>query len=191
MIKCQCHINFLLLLNKVEYHIYDIIDEKLTYQDRYKILSEKVKNFTKIKLVETKKITNEQELKEQHSINLTNNYEGSILRTINGLYKCDKRSSDLLKYKDFIDSEYTIVDFTKDKDDCIIWICKSNDITFNIRPKGTKEERSKLYTECCDNFKYKNKNLWVKYFELTNYNVPRFPTTMRNTVSEYIRQEIL
>lgn len=182
----------ILKLENIEYHIYDIIDEKLGYSERLKILEQLIKGFTRIKLISNYKVNNMEELNKKHAENIKNGYEGSIIRTLNGKYKCDGRSNDLLKHKDFQDAEYPINSYTVDKENCIIWVCKNGNIEFSVRPKGTREERQALYKECLENFdKYKNRNLWVKYFELTSFNVPRFPTTARNTVSEYIRDEII
>jgi DNA ligase-1 len=187
-------------INNIEYHVYDIIDINKSYKDRFDILKSFFinNNFTKIKLVETKTINNETELKNTHNLFVNNNYEGSILRNLNGKYKCKARSSDLLKYKDFQDQEFNIIDYTFEIDTTdpsqylIIWICQTIDnSTFNVRPKGSKEERQFLYKECQNNFdKFKNRKLHVKYFEMTENNIPRFPTTKSNTYKMYIRDLI-
>jgi DNA ligase-1 len=183
-------------LQQIEYHVYDIIDTNKIYKERFEMLKcfFENNNFTKIKLVETKQIQNETELKDTHDIFVKNNYEGSIIRNINGKYKCKARSCDLLKYKDFQDEEFVIVDYTFEidttsSDNLVVWICKTeNNSTFNVRPKGTKEERQFLYKQCQDNFdKFKGRKLHVKYFELTDNNIPRFPTTKSNTFKMYIR----
>jgi DNA ligase 1 len=183
-------------LQQIEYHVYDIIDTTKIYKERLHMLKcfFENNNFTKIKLVETKEIQNETDLKYTHDMFVKDNYEGSIIRNINGKYKCKARSSDLLKYKDFQDEEFTIIDYTfeidtNSSDNLIVWICTTqNNATFNVRPKGTKEERQFLYKQCQDNFdKFKGRKLHVKYFELTDNNIPRFPTTKSNTFKMYIR----
>jgi DNA ligase-1 len=150
--------------------------------------------FLKIKLVNTLSADSEQDLTNKHINFVNDNYEGSIVRTISGKYKCKARSLDLLKYKDFDDAEFKIVGFTSEKDtskkddDLIVWICKTiDDNTFNVRPKGTKEERQMLYKRGQD---FIGRNLHVKYFELTESKVPRFPTTKSETYSSYIRDII-
>ena len=186
----------LIKLNQIEYHVYDIIDEKTPYQTRYNTLQELFKNntFLKIKLVNTLSADSEQDLINKHINFVNDNYEGSIVRTISGKYKCKARSADLLKYKDFDDAEFKIVGFTSEKDtskkddDLIVWICKTVDENlFNVRPKGTKEERQMLYKRGQD---FVGRNLHVKYFELTESKVPRFPTTKSETYSNYIRDVI-
>jgi len=181
-------------LNEIEYHVYDIIDCEKTYEQRYEFLSDffSKNHFVKIKLVETKMIHSEKELKIEHLDFVKNNYEGSIVRNKNGMYRCKARSSDLLKYKDFIDDEFEIIDFTSEKDNnnnnLIVWVCQTKSLLhFNVRPKGTREERKSLYDKASE---FIGKKLYVKFFELTEAGIPRFPTTKTESYTTYIRNVI-
>jgi ATP-dependent DNA ligase len=185
-------------LNLIEYHVYDIVIPDLPYEKRYLKLVElfKTNQFKKIKLVSTRKIDTEKDLKVVHQDFIKDNYEGSIVRNNNGIYRCGARSSDLLKYKDFEDSEFKIVDFTfekdtketldtKTKDNLIVWVCETESgNNFHVRPKGTREERQALYKRGNE---FIGRNLQVKYFELTENGIPRFPTTKTNSYMSYIR----
>lgn len=184
------------VLNKIEYHVYDIVNENEPYNTRLELLKEIFKNnkFSKIKFVETKKCGNKEEIIINHKINTENKYEGSIVRNTNGLYKCKYRSFDLLKYKDFDDGEFEIVNYTYEKDvtgnnkNLIVWVCKTDyGKEFNVQSKGTREERHELYKNA---EKYIGKKLWVQYFGLTNDMIPRFPKTLREGKLS-IREEIL
>uniref|UniRef100_A0A6C0ALL5 Polydeoxyribonucleotide synthase [ATP] n=1 Tax=viral metagenome TaxID=1070528 RepID=A0A6C0ALL5_9ZZZZ len=186
-------------LNKIEYHVYDIIVGNIDFDNRFIKLKRLIdtNKFKMIKLVETLQLDSEAMINEYHSNFIKNNYEGSILRNKFGIYKCKIRSTDLLKYKDFQDDEFEIVNFTyeadtsKENKNLIVWICKTtNGDEFNVRPGGTKIERQKIYSDCLDNFKYKGKRLYVKYFELTDRGIPRFPTTKTTCVETYIRDII-
>lgn len=189
----------LLNLSKIEYHIYDIIDTTLTFKERNKIVKKLLKDKTMLKYVETYSVENEDEIKEYHGKFISENYEGTIVRNSAGLYKDNSRSSDLLKYKDFMDAEFKIVDFSKENNttgqggDLIVWVVQvKKDILCKVRPKGTVEERQELYKKCVKNFKeFKGRNLCVKFFEKTADGNLRFPTTLRNTYTEYIRDEII
>lgn len=186
-------------LNKIEYHVYDVIIENTPFNNRFiklKTLIETNK-FKMIKLVETLEVKSEEMIKQYHNNFIINNYEGSIIRNKTGLYKCKLRSSDLLKYKDFKDEEFEIINFTYENDtskenkNLIVWVCKNkNGDEFHVRPGGTKQERQILYENCIKNFKYKGKKLYVKYFELTDKGIPRFPTTKTTSVETYIRDII-
>ena len=107
---------------------------------------------------------------------LKKGYEGLMLRKPDEPYGVDKRPRGLLKYKKFIDGEYEIVSYKSGKGqdaNTIIFSCKttSNKI-FDVRPTGTIEERTKMYQ---NGSTFIGKKLTVKYFELTDGGVPRFP----------------
>lgn len=186
-------------INKIEYHIYDIVEENKIFKERNDIIRNifKENKFEKIKYVETVQIQNEIELEQWHTCFVVQQgYEGSIIRNENGRYKCKFRSSDLLKYKDFIDAEYTIVNYTfesnvsnENNEPLILWVCQTPEKKlFNVRPQGTVEERKYLYEHGQE---FIGKKLWVKYFGLTEFNIPRFPTTKTKSYKDYIREEIL
>ena len=104
-------------------------------------------------------------------------YEGLILRNITGEY-CEgpSRSKHLQKYKSFQDDEFPIVGYHEGsglESGCIIWECKISDGTvFSVRPRGTREVRSE-YLIKADN--YIGKKLTVRFQELSEIGVPRFP----------------
>lgn len=187
-------------LNQIEYHVYDIIMDG-PFEKRHielkKLFSSEINS--KIKLVETFMVQDNSELKEYHQKFISENYEGTMIRNLNGLYKLKSRSSDLLKYKDFQDTEYRIIDFSNEKDtsgdddNLIVWVCENeNGDRFNVRPQGNREERKTLWKECDTNFKqFYGSKLWTKFFELTDRGVPRFPTTKTNSCVSYIRNTIL
>ena len=189
-------------LNKIQYHVYDMIDTKLRYNNRKTQLSNLLdnKNFKMIKNVLTIEVNSEEEIKDYHNqfVN-TDGYEGTMIRSFTGMYKEKYRSFDLLKFKDFNDDEFEIVDYTFEKDtsgadkNLIVWVIKiKEDVICKVRPKGTKEQRQKLYEECGNNFsKFKGRKLWTKFFEYTSDGNLRFPTTKTNDVSSYIRDEII
>lgn len=180
-------------LNKLEYHVYDVCLPNKTYIERYDILKKmfeentKTDSFTRIKLVPTFVCNNQDDIQKYHDTFVKSKYEGSILRNNNGIYS-PKRSFDLLKYKDFDDDEFEIVDFTFENDNTnklIVWICKTKeDKTFNIRPQGTKSEREMLYK---NGNNFIGQFLWVKFFGYTENNIPRFPVTKTNSYKSYIR----
>ena len=183
------------LLNKIEYHIYDIAYPTFPYKERKYYLEQffiNNPNLKMIKLVETKICNNEDDIKRYHEEYTSNNYEGTILRNSDGYYKFKTRSCDLLKNKDFYDEEFEIIDFTTEREqndkNLIVWVCKSGDKLFNVRPKGEIKEREELYKRGAE---FIGKRLWVKFFEYTDAGIPRFPTTMRSSFTEYIRETVL
>lgn len=170
------------VLNKIEYHVYDIIDTNLDFYERAHILS-LLGVPSKIKIVNTYVCKTQLDIDTHHKSIVSKGYEGTIIRNNKGKYKCKFRSHDLLKYKDFDDGEFEIVGYSSEKDtsgkdeDLVVWICQTdNCLRFNVQSKGTKQERQEIYKEAN---KYIGKKLWVKFFGLTNDGVPRFPKTMR------------
>jgi len=185
------------ILSQIEYHVYDIVDTTLTYFQRLEKLKKLFENntFRKVIMVKTLQTSTQDEIRRYHQEFVKDGYEGTIVRNFRGLYKCKFRSYDLQKYKDFMDGEFKIVDYTHEVDtsgeetNLVVWICENdNGKRFNVRPQGTKEERRLLYK---NGLQYIGKRLWIKYFELTDRGVPRFPSTARSSVVEYIREVML
>jgi len=97
----------------VQFHCYDIIDETKTFEERNRFIAQNVPRNHCIHHVKTQAVATESLAKVVHQQNLDNGYEGSILRT-NDVYQC-KRSHSLRKFKDFHDTEATIIGFVEGK----------------------------------------------------------------------------
>jgi len=94
---------------QIKYHVYDCVLDK-PFHERYKILSAAVKDAKNIELVPTILVKNEAELKKVHAQFVADGYEGTIVRHGDEPYKSNARSSNLLKYKDFLDISLEIID---------------------------------------------------------------------------------
>jgi ATP-dependent DNA ligase len=161
---------------QIKLHVYDIING-LPYEERYanlQILFNKYK-FKHLVLVKSDICESEEKIKELHAQYVAEGYEGLMLRNKTGLYK-NSRAVDLQKYKEFFDGEFKIVAFKEGvaaETGCVIWVCEAeNGLQFACRPRGTREEREVLYS---DGDKYIGKMLSVRYQEMTDSQVPRFP----------------
>ena len=101
--------------NLMQYHLYDFIDNKKTnYQNRMHQLACANVYSNSIKHVPAYRVyKHEEALNMHHDAYLAKGYEGSILR-LNGKYK-HGRSYDLMKFKDFSDTEATIVGYETGK----------------------------------------------------------------------------
>ena len=97
----------------VQFHCYDIIDETKTFEERVEFVGQNVPQTYCVDHVFTMQVDSESYAKEIHDINLDDGYEGSILRT-NDTYAC-KRSHNLRKFKDFHDTEATLIDWVEGK----------------------------------------------------------------------------
>ena len=164
-------------LKNVEYHVYDIVDELFSFEERYHILDQLFStHYPYVFIVDTYEASTKDEFRAFFSRFVEDGYEGIMLRNKQGLYLCNHRSHDLQKYKEFFESEYEIVNFKegdgRDKG-TVIWICKNDKGSeFSVRPRGTIEHRK----ECFDNGQsYLGKKLTVIYQELSEMGIPRFP----------------
>lgn len=103
-------------------------------------------------------------------------YEGAIIRNYDGVYKLKHRSSDLLKLKSFKDGEYQVVDFGTGVgkfEGTPIWRCVTDQgFFFDVVCKGSLDEKKEEYANAHDRI---GQWLKVKYFELSEDGIPRFP----------------
>ena len=99
----------------IQYHVYDIIAEGPSYEDRLNwLLSSRYLWCNAVIPVETHRVNKYEEAANMHYDGfLKQGYEGSILR-LNGPYE-QKRSYNLQKFKDFSDDEATIVGYEAGK----------------------------------------------------------------------------
>ena len=99
----------------IQYHVYDIIAEGPSYEDRLNWLLSSINLWCNVVIpVETHKVNKYEEAANMHYDGfLKQGYEGSILR-LNGPYE-QKRSYNLQKFKDFSDDEATIIGYEAGK----------------------------------------------------------------------------
>lgn len=161
---------------QIQFHVYDIVTD-MPFQNRLanlKLLFQRHK-FQHLVLVPTEVCESEEKMKEKHADYVAAGYEGIMLRTKQGVYK-HSRSVDLLKYKEFFDDEYEVVGFEQGQgleEGCVIWVCRTAELkTFHCRPRGTRESRSELFQQGAA---YIGKKLTVRFQELTDEGIPRFP----------------
>ena len=95
----------------VQFHVYDYFDG-VAYDSydtrRDQLICSNIYD-AQIKYVHAKKVTSYEQARDFHATYLSEGYEGSIIR-LDGLYK-HGRSYDLMKFKDFSDTEATIIGY--------------------------------------------------------------------------------
>jgi DNA ligase-1 len=148
-------------------------------------LIDEFENCKSVKVVESHYATCEEDVYKLQSQFLEDGYEGAIVRELDGEYRFGYRSNKLLKVKSFMDEEYKIVGFTTGVgrfEGCCIWICETGSgLEFKVVPQGTMEERKATYDTADKNI---GKHLKVKFFELTDDNIPRFPVGLGIRLTE-------
>ena len=97
----------------VQYHVYDTIAEGPNYEDRFNWLRNNLPIAATMTLIKNTNVDSYDEAKMLHDIHLAQGYEGSILR-LNKPYE-QQRSYNLQKFKDFPDTEATIIGYEAGK----------------------------------------------------------------------------
>jgi DNA ligase-1 len=156
---------------KIKYHIYDLVSDK---QFSERNIRSYIKNLNTCEEVSTYKITSEIQLKAFHSQFVEMGYEGSIIRWGNEGYKVNGRSSYLLKYKDFQDIALPIIDITPNDSNPLHGTphFELNGKSFKAGCKMSHDDRADLLK---NGGNYIGKMAEIRYFELTNDGIPRFP----------------
>lgn len=173
----------------VEYHVYDCPifrgEEGKTWQDRMTSLAELMNlqvqiqptgSGSKIVFVDSRTAKDWNDIRLLHASFMQDGFEGTILRMQDGLYEFGYRSPALLKYKDFKDDEFVISGYREGEGKyagCIVWECKTaSGQEFRVVPRGTLEEKRDWYQNARS---YVGRYLKVRYQELTDDGIPRFP----------------
>ena len=185
----------------IEYHIYDapvigkdnprpssngVYSEKDYFSDRLSVLEAQFANLelnqgqcahwiSPLVLVETIEIHGREQLDRCYEDYVEAGYEGQMIR-LDGPYE-NKRSPRLLKRKEFVDEEYTILGYEEgagNRTGTLKHLKFKNESgrQFNSNIKGSFEYLSGLFNDA-DNLI--GKEATVKYFNLTPDGVPRFP----------------
>lgn len=179
----------------VQYWIYDLPSHDGVFIERYEKLKSyinscKNSNFV---LVETVKVESKEHLKEIHADNISRGYEGTIVR-LNKPYE-NKRTKSLLKYKEFTDEEFKILDVIEGEGNrtgtagkFVLKNHREGKPTFESNIKGNFAYLRDILQNKKD---YIGKSATVKYFNLTPLtengmgNVPRFPYVIKIAREDY------
>lgn len=104
-------------------------------------------------------------------------FEGLMLRADRRGYEAGKRSSALLKIKEFFDAEYKVVGFEKSKNGWAVCQCVDADgRRFNVSAPGSVAEKQEVWD---NQAKYLGRYLTVEYSFLTADGIPFHPNAVR------------
>ncbi|WKV20418.1 putative DNA ligase [Pseudomonas phage 16Q] len=160
----------------LEFHIFDVVSDK-TFEERVKDLDELCAITIVSPLIQVTDygyLADEEAMKAFHKFAVAQGFEGAMLRNFKGLYESGKRSADLQKYKEFLDSEFVILDVVPDKQGNGVYVVQNdlNENTFQV-VMGDMSSRTKALQE---REELKGNLLTVKY--QTRYKgtlLPQFP----------------
>ena len=162
----------------IEYHIYDLPSSDKNFVHRAYDLGILFETRSELhphcKLVDTRKVEDENSVMEQYELLVDAGYEGQILR-LDKKYE-NKRSKFLLKHKSFIDEEYTIVDVCEgegNKTNMVGYMTfkTADGKPFKSNVKATFEESEEMFR---NRKQLIGKQATIKYFNLTPDGIPRF-----------------
>ena len=166
----------------IQYHVYDAphihdnCTEATSFEFRINELKNSLNQNKHIVIVETTEVYEEANLDNIYNQYLEQGYEGQMVRK-DEKYE-NKRSTSLLKRKEFIDAEYKVVDIEIGNGNRsgtakhLVCYCDKTKRTFNSNIKGSFEYLKEIY----DNRKeYIGQLATIKYFQLTPDGIPRFP----------------
>jgi hypothetical protein len=162
----------------VQYHIYDVANTNLTFEERNDNLICILSNRPSlvVKLVDTSHLSNEEAVMDHFIGYCKKGYEGLMLRNSYSMY-VGKRSYSLQKAKPFNDDEFKIVGFTEGKGKLAghlgTFICKTKEgNTFDPPLNADQPTLKKMFENGAS---YIGKMLTVRFQGYTGKNkVPRF-----------------
>lgn len=161
--------------NAIQYWVYDCVDLNKKFSARYSFLNSNLPVSESIRLVPTEVIRDRAKLDQAYGEYLQFGYEGQMIR-YDAAYEL-KRSKNLLKRKEFLDSEFLICDVIEGDGNksgmaASMLLMNSSSQMFNSNIKG---DRPYLRELLLNKSSLINKYATVKYFNLTPDGIPRFP----------------
>jgi ATP-dependent DNA ligase len=164
--------------DKLEYWIYDIASDKMTFEERNELLielrTEEFVNNEKIKVLEHYFTESWDQIQQLHDKWVIEGFEGLVARKPDKTYEFGKRGSTMIKVKMYQDQEFEIIDYQdglRDEDFC--FICQTDDgKQFAAKPIGSRELKAE-YIEDIDNII--GKKGVIKFFEWSKDGVPLQP----------------
>lgn len=163
----------------INYWVYDLPSSVNTYEYRVQELNELLHNIEEVKIVGFDLVTSLEEINKKLQEYIQNGYEGQMIRVLDSFYE-NKRSSGLLKHKNFKDDEFIILSVNEGIGK---YSCKAATITIDV---------DGVEVDCTINgsFEYLEE-LWknresligklasVRYFEKTVDGSLRFPKCLQ------------
>lgn len=165
----------------VQYHVYDVadIDDMVQFERLGYIEEIEEFNHQYLVAVMNKLVYNPTELMEAYKEFVAQGYEGAMVRSYVGLY-VNKRSTDLLKMKEFQDAEFKIVAVEEGRGKLAghaVFRCKTlNGTEFGVKLRGRLVDLKKYFQ---NPELAVGKDMTVQFQGYTKEGLPRFPVGLR------------
>lgn len=163
---------------KLKFRAYDTIstaDQGQRWDDTVALV-DKIAS-SEVQLVPTWVANNEEEVKAHHDTWVQEGYEGAMIRLYGSKYAQGQRSRELLKVKEFDETEYYFQRWEKGlRDEDLIAVCWISILAddakeFKAKMVGTVAEKLELATRLIP----QDSLITIKHFGLTEDGLPRFP----------------
>lgn len=173
--------------SELEFWVYDVMDSEATFEERNEMildmavdlniapyLFEPIQNGLKIRIVPQEEVSGWANIKKLHDKYVAEGFEGVVIRNPNKTYGFGKRTNDMIKIKEYQDSEFEITGISeglRDEDMCFTCVTKDG-IEFKAKPMGDR----KLKQEYRDNLDgIVGKMATVKFFYYSEEGTPLQP----------------
>lgn len=175
---------------QLQYHVYDVVLDK-NYAARRRalldslptdiMLSQHCSAGVQLQAVPTVQVHDRSQLNDLHALWIEAGFEGSILRHGSAPYEADKRSSSLLKVKDFSDAEYEVVGFERGTPngefEVPVWVLQMPcGKTFKATAHGTMQQKHAQWEM---RHAYIGRQLTVQHFGHSKDGIPLLPVALR------------
>lgn len=164
---------------RVKFIWFDLAIQNVTQEERFKKLYDpKIKEIVQadlnspVELVKTLKIGGDKRVQELTDLFIKEGYEGSICRSLTGLYEFGKRPKTIVKLKRNIEEEFMIIAVVPQEVDPTmgLFVCKtSQGLEFKVTPKGTEMFKRKVLIDASS---FIGKLLTCKFYEYTPTGLP-------------------
>jgi len=178
----------------IQYYMFDlVVPGEWTYDERWYFLQEAFKTFRgkhpsrNLHILVPRLANSKEDILKAHAEYVEQGYEGIIIRKIGGVGETRKeslyvgrRTSNILKYKSFLDEEGIVIGADQGKgteEGAVVWIVQNQQgKSFSVRPRGSIETRRRYYQAWLqDPNQFLTLKYRYRYQELTPEGLPRFP----------------
>lgn len=177
----------------LEYYLYDVVDIEKSFKERLEVLNnikyklnldfnperEWNEDDLKIQFVPQDLMQGWDQIKKAHDKFVSEGWEGLVIRFVNGMYKPGKRSSEMIKVKEYSEREYKIIGLSeglRPEDMCFVMKTPGG-YEFNCKPVGDREQKQ-WYRDNINNII--GQYATVKYFEMSGAgtDIPQQPVML-------------
>lgn len=158
---------------EVKYHVYDLVSDD-SFSKRIWTASQYTEKSVHVVGVSTTALAGFEQMKEHHAYNISQGFEGTMIRWGNQPYKVNGRSENLLKYKDFKDMTLTVIDVvpSEQRPEWGQPVFELNGKRFSSGMRYSHDERKDWLV---NKQNYIGKTAELRFFEFTDDGLPRFP----------------